>query len=92
MKYKVETHFGCTATGIVVNGKGYYGEDARYSLTDDERKEFHVAFFAELKRMLDNGEIGVYELIQHFDVDRREYSDTCDQCGDSMESVYYEEF
>jgi phosphate-selective porin len=92
MKYKVETHFGCTANTIEVNGKGYYGEDARYSLTDDERKEFDDALFKELKRMFDNGEVGAYELLQHFDVERTETSDTCETCGDCVESVYYEEF
>ena len=92
MKYKVETHFGCTANTIVVNDKNYYGEDSRYSLTDEERKDFHDAFFAELKRMFDDGEVGVYELLQHFDAERTETSDTCEQCGDCVHSTYYEEF
>jgi hypothetical protein len=92
MKYKVETHVGCTANTIEVNGKSYYGEDARYSFTDEERKEFNAAFFAELKRMFDDGEIGVYELLQHFDVERTETSDTCEQCGDCVSSTYYYEF
>jgi hypothetical protein len=92
MKYKIETHFGCTVNTIVVNDKAYYGEDPRYSLTDGERKEFEEAFFAELKRMFYNGEVGVCELLQHFDVERTETSDTCEQCGDVVESVYYEEF
>jgi hypothetical protein len=92
MKYKIETHMGCTASGIVVNGKSYCGEDLRYSLSDDERKEFDDALFAEFKRMFYTGEVGVYELLQHFPVERTETSGICETCGDVVKSVYYEEF
>lgn len=92
MKYKVETHYGCTANTIEVNGKSYSGEDPRYTLSNEERKEFERSFFLELKRMFDDRRIGVYELLRHFEVERTETSEYCEQCGDCMTSIYYYEF
>lgn len=90
-KYKIETHFGCTSNCIVVNDKTYHiDNDPRYCLTESEQAEFNDAFFIELRRMFNDGEIQLYSLLEHFfEPDKTEVSGTCDQCGDCVTSNYY---
>lgn len=88
-KYKVETHFGCTSNAIIVNGKSYYGEDQRYTMSDEERSEFDGALLKEIRRRFSDGEIGPNELLSLLHYDNYECSPTCEQCGDSVQSTYY---
>jgi len=90
MKYKVETHSGCTASNIVVNDKNYYGEDPRYKLSDDERTQFEEDLFLEIRRMYDDGEIGVDDLLQLLPPEDYKESPTCETCFDTVISYYYE--
>jgi len=90
MKYKIETHFGCTANSIIVNDKSLYGEDPRYSLSDEESKVFIDDLFKLARQDLDQGCITLTQIIELFQCDNVEYSDTCDQCGDTVCSTYYE--
>lgn len=89
-KYKIETYQGCTSDGVEVNGVSYYCEDERYRLTDEQKEEFHKDLFTEIKRMFDDGEIGVTNLIEMLHVEDVEYSDTCEQCGDTVITTKYE--
>lgn len=92
MKYNVETHFGCTSDAIIVNGKHYFSEDQRYGLTDEERHAFHGALLQEIAARLNRNEIGALELLQLLPIDRVEFSPTCEQCGDSVTSTYFDTF
>ena len=89
MKYLVETHFGCTATDIVVNHQSYSGEDARYTLSDEDRENFHEALFKELRERFDAGILSIWNILPLLEADSTRFSETCDQCGDSVESNYY---
>lgn len=91
MKYKINISNGCTAGGhLEVNDTAYSCEDKRYELTKEQREKFHEDLFAEIRRMFDDGEIGVYDLVQLLHVEDTHYSETCDQCGDNMVTTYYE--
>lgn len=91
MKYKVELSEGCTATGITVNGKAYSGEDPRYCLSDEERKEFEEAALAEVCRAFRDGELSVWNLFDNIQLQTIETSnELCDQCGDYVTTRYYE--
>lgn len=91
MKYKVELTDGCVATGITVNGLDYSGEDPRYCLSDDQRKEFEEAALAEVCRAFRTGELSVWNLFDNIQLDRVETSSAaCDTCGDYVTTRYYE--
>jgi hypothetical protein len=91
MKYKLNISNGCTAGGhLEVNGVAYSCEDPRYELTKEQREKFHEDLFAEIRRMFDDGEIGVNDLVQLLPVEDIHYSETCDQCFDNMVTTYYE--
>lgn len=91
MKYKINISEGCTAGGhLEVNGVAYSCEDPRYELTKEQREKFHEDLFTEIRRMFDNGEIGVNDLVQLLHVEDTHYSETCDQCFDRMVTTYYE--
>lgn len=91
MKYKLNISEGCTAGGhLVVNGVAYSCEDPRYELTKEQREKFHEDLFAEIRRMFDDGKIGVNDLVQLLHVEDIHYSETCDQCFDQMVTTYYE--
>lgn len=90
MKYKIETSFGCTANCISVNDKLYIGEDPRYCLSEAERFEFNEDLLNEIKRMFLDDEINIINLIEHLHIEDIEYSESCDQCGDSVTTTKYE--
>lgn len=89
MDYKVETHFGCTSNAIIINGQNYSCEDPRYQLTDLERERFNDALLDKIVHMFNTGELGPLDLIQLLPSDNVEYSDTCEQCGDTVVSTFY---
>lgn len=91
MKYKLNISEGCTAGGYLeVNGIAYSCEDTQYELTQEQREKFREDLFAEIRRMFDDGEIGVNDLVQLLHVKDTHYSETCDQCGDTVVTIYYE--
>jgi len=91
MKYKINISEGCTSGGALeVNGVAYSCEDSRYELTKEQREKFHEDLFAEIRRMFDDGEIGVNDLVTLLHIEDTHYSETCDQCGDSVTTTYYE--
>jgi hypothetical protein len=90
MKYKVETSIGCTANCVTVNDVLYSGEDPRYCLTDKQREEFHADLLAEIKRMFEDGERTIFDLVAFLHEESYEVSESCDTCGDSVTTVKYE--
>ena len=91
MKYKLNISNGCTAGGhLEVNGAAYSCEDKRYELSAEQRERFHNDLFAEIRRMFDDGEIGVNDLVELLHVEDTHYHENCDQCGDNMVTTYYE--
>jgi hypothetical protein len=90
MKYKIQTSFGCTSNCISINDKLYIGEDPRYCLSGEERLVFNEDLFNEIKRMFDDGEINIINLIEHLHIEDIHYSETCDTCGDSVTTTKYE--
>lgn len=91
MKYKLNISEGCTSGGALeVNGTLYSCEDARYELTSYQRGKFHEDLCDKIKRMLFNNEISVHDLVALLPEVDTHYSETCDQCGDSVTTTYYE--
>jgi hypothetical protein len=90
MKYNVTVSTGCTATGIAVNDKEYFGEDARYTMTDAERDTFHNYLFEHLRKEFDAGCVNLWSLLELLTPEDQTYSDTCDQCGDYVTTTTYE--
>jgi len=91
MKYKLNISNGCTASGhLEVNGTSYSCEDKRYELTAEQREKFHTDLFAEIRRRFDDSEIHINDLVELLEIDDTHYSETCDQCGDTQVTTYYE--
>lgn len=91
MKYKLNISNGCTAGGhLEVNDTSYSCGDKRYELSTEQRESFHNDLFAEIRRMFDDGEIGVNDLVELLPVEDTHYYETCDLCGDNMVTTYYE--
>lgn len=91
MKYKVELTDGCTATGIYVNDVSYTGEDTRYCLTDEQRKEFEDAVLAEVCRLFRAGELTLWSLFDNISpVDIETSPTACETCGDYVTTRFYE--
>lgn len=91
MKYKINISDGCVAGGhLEVNGMAYSCGDLRYEITKEQREKFHEDLFAEIRRMFDDGEINVNDLVQLFNAEDTHCSETCDQCGDTQVTTYYE--
>lgn len=86
MKYEVVISQGCVASAFTVNGKDWHGDYERTLMSDEERSEFLNYLFSELRKGLDDGSVTVTELINCLQVDDWEYSEACDQCGDSVET------
>ena len=91
MKYKLNISNGCTASGhLEVNGTSYFCEDQRYELTAEQREQFHTDLFAEIRRRFDDSEIHINDLVELLEIEDTHYSETCDQCGDTQVTTYYE--
>jgi hypothetical protein len=90
MKYKVEISSGCTASAFTINGKDWCGSYEPTLMSDTEREEFVEYLFATLKNGLNDGTVLLTDLINCFSYDDYEYSDTCEQCGDSVETKIWE--
>ncbi len=74
-----------------INDLFYTGEDPRYCLSQEQREKFHEDLMLEIKRRLDDGEFSASEIIEHlFSPESSKHYDTCDQCGDSASSYFYE--
>ena len=88
VKYNIVISEGCTANGVSVNGKEWYGEYQPTRMTEDEREEFVSYLLDKIKEGYETGEIGITELIRLFSYDNYEVSPTCETCGDSVEIEY----
>jgi hypothetical protein len=89
MKYIVTVSEGCVADNIDINGKSYSGEDKRYCLSDEERKEFNIFIISKIERMFKDGNIGIYDLLYLIQPDDIEYSPTCETCFDRVTTSTY---
>ena len=90
MKYTVEISRGCVADAFRINGKDWNGEYEPNLMSDAERSEFLDHVFLELRKGLDEGTVLLEELMYCLQCDNREFSESCDQCGDSVETITWE--
>lgn len=86
MKYDVVISRGCVANAFTVNGKDWIGAYEPTLMSDEERSEFVDHLFSELRKGLDDGRVLITELLDLIECDEHEYSESCDQCGDSVET------
>jgi hypothetical protein len=91
MEYQINIAEGCTAGGaLVVNGTRYSCEDMRYQLSLDQKEQFHNDLCDEIKRLLCDNVISVHDLVTLLPEVSIHYSETCEQCGDNVTTVYYQ--
>ena len=85
MKYKVQRTVGCLATGrVIINGRD------EYDMSLEEVKQFAADVLERLRSDLENGTMNLANLVEavrEYDI---EYSDECEQCGDSMVTTKWE--
>lgn len=87
MKYQVVISRGCVADAFTVNGKDWSGEYEPTLMTDAERSEFLDHVFLELRKGLDESTVLLEDLMHCLQYDDRTFSESCDQCGDSVETI-----
>lgn len=86
MRYKINVVEGCTAFGIYVNDK-----DFTDGLTDQERDLFVSDLLTEIRRLFDEENIGITDLLgllHEYGFERS--TEPCEQCGDYITEITYQ--
>jgi hypothetical protein len=82
-KYKIEMSRGCTADAFIVNGESYW------DLPEDKQKEFVDYLIDKMREAMNRSEFHIHNIVELFQPDDWETSDTCEQCGDSVHTEYW---
>jgi len=90
VKYKIVISEGCTANAITFNDKDWSGEYEPTLMSVSERNDAVEYLLDQIREGLKDGTVIINELIECFTPDETEYSETCDQCGDSVTTRTWE--
>jgi hypothetical protein len=90
MKYKIVISEGCTANAIVFNGKDWVGEYEPMLMSESEKNDAVEFLLEKIREGLKDGTVVINELVQCFLPDKTEWSERCDQCGDSVVAKTWE--
>lgn len=86
MRYEIKVVEGCTAFGIYVNGK-----DFTYDMSERERYYFLHELFVEIRRLFDEKNIGITDLLSllhEYGFERSK--EACETCGDYITEITYQ--
>jgi hypothetical protein len=85
MKYEVERSVGCLSSGrLLINGRD------EYDMNTVEREEFLSDLFQHIREEVSKGNTNLADLMDVIPSDQVEYSDTCEQCFDSVCTTKWE--
>ena len=84
MKYKIVISEGCIANAITFNDKDWSGAYEPTLMSVSERNDAVEYLLDQIREGLKDGSVLIVDVIQCFSADETEYSETCDQCGDSV--------
>lgn len=90
MKYKIVISEGCIANAITFNDKDWSGAYEPTLMSVSERNDAVEYLLDQIREGLKDGSVLIVDVIQCFSADETEYSEPCDQCGDSVTTRTWE--
>ena len=72
------------------NDKDWVGEYEPMLMSESEKNDAVEFLLEKIREGLKDGTVAINQLIECFSPDETEYSETCDQCGDSVTTRTWE--